>query len=76
MLAAATEDTGAIDPGIGIMTVRIDHIDHHPDDPGIMAWTVGIDINMRRHPDDLGTVPTSAKTEPRDYQAAREPGTG
>jgi len=76
MLAAANEDTVAIDPRTGMMAVRIDHIDHHPDDPGTMTWTVGIDINKRRHPDGLGTGLTSATTEPRGCQAGREPGTG
>jgi len=75
MLTAATEDIGASDRGIGTTTVRIDHIDHHPGDPGIATGTVGIDLNVRRPPDDLGTGPTSAKTDPRDYPATGDPGT-
>ena len=54
MLAAATEDTDAGDPEIGMTTVRIDHIDRHPGDPGITTMTVGIDINVCRDPNDLG----------------------
>ena len=75
MLAAATEGNDAGDPGIGTTTVRIDPSDRHPGDLGITTITVGIDLTVRRNPNDLGTGLTSAKTGPSDCQATEDPGT-
>jgi hypothetical protein len=76
MLAAATEDNGASDPGIGPTSVRIDHIDHHPGDPGIATGTVGIDLNVRRPPDDLGTVMMPAGIDLIGHRDRDDPETG